>query len=407
MPSSAQRSSNTCAFAKGETEEQRTAEGKEKTGVFTGAYAINPVNGARIPIWIADYVLMGYGTGAIMAVPAHDQRDFDFARKFDLPVKVVVMPPDRVIDGDTDGTSLRRQAGRDGRQRPHHRHEHRRGWQGTAFALRQNICEAMGFGKRRVNYRIRPWLISRQRYWGTPIPSCTRPMARETLSESELPVLLPEVKDYEPGPNGESPLATIPEFVQCAERPARDRHDGDLGLLVVVLHALCRSAQRSAQIGKPEQIDYWLPVDMYVGGAEHAVLHLLYARMWTKVLYDIGAVKFIEPFKALRNQGMILSPPEEGRREGPRVLREDEQVEGQRDHARRSDCRARRGRAARLRDVHQRLYPDRAVEHAGRAGRAALAGPRVAHRAVAERGQGRAGQIAARKTCAALRIKPS
>jgi leucyl-tRNA synthetase len=294
------------AMAKGETDEQRTAEGKEKTGVFTGAYAINPVNNARIPIWIADYVLMGYGTGAIMAVPAHDQRDFLFARKFDLPVKVVVMPLDRVIDGDTmtqayeekqgvmvdSGPITGMSTGEDGK---------------ACIRAATEYCEQHGFGKRRVNYRIRPWLISRQRYWGTPIPVVHTPDGPQTVSERALPVLLPQVKDYEPGPNGESPLATIAEFVQA---PDGTRETDTMATWACSSWYYIRFADphNPAQIGNPQDIDYWLPVDMYVGGAEHAVLHLLYARMWTKVLHDIGVVKFIEPFHALRNQGMILSP---------------------------------------------------------------------------------------------------
>jgi leucyl-tRNA synthetase len=294
------------AMAKGETEEQRTAEGKEKTGIFTGAYAINPVNKERVPIWIADYVLMGYGTGAIMAVPAHDQRDFDFARKFNLPVKVVVMPPDRVIDGDTmeqayedkqgtmvdSGPITGMSTGEDGK---------------ACIRAATDYCEEMGFGKRRVNYRIRPWLISRQRYWGTPIPIVHTPDGPQTMSENELPLLLPKVKDYEPGPNGESPLASIPEFVHA---PNGERETDTMATWACSSWYYIRFADphNNAMIGRSEEIDYWLPVDMYVGGAEHAVLHLLYARMWTKVLYDIGTVKFIEPFKSLRNQGMILSP---------------------------------------------------------------------------------------------------
>ncbi|MCS6772844.1 MAG: leucine--tRNA ligase [Thermoflexales bacterium] len=294
------------AFAKGETEEQRTAADKEKTGVFTGAYAINPVNGARIPIWVADYVLMSYGTGAIMAVPAHDQRDFEFARKFNLPIKVVVQPPDRTLDPTTmerayedkngvmvdSGPLTGMSTGEDG-----------------CACIRAAIayCQQRGIGKRRVNYKIRPWLISRQRYWGTPIPIVHTPDGPVALREDELPLLLPKVKEYEPGPNGESPLESIPEFVNA---PNGRRETDTMATWACSSWYYIRFADphNDKAIGDPKEIDYWLPVDVYVGGAEHAVLHLLYSRMWTKVLYDLGVVKFFEPFRVLRNQGLILSP---------------------------------------------------------------------------------------------------
>jgi leucyl-tRNA synthetase len=294
------------AKAKTQTDEQRTAEGKEKTGMFTGAYAVNPVNNERIPIWIADYVLMGYGTGAIMAVPAHDQRDFEFARKFGLPVKAVVQPPGQTLDGATmaqayedklgtmadSGPITGMSTGEDGK---------------ACIRAATDYCEELGFGKRRVNYRIRPWLISRQRYWGTPIPIVHTSDGPVTVQESELPVLLPQVKDYEPGPNGESPLEGIATFVNA---PDGRRETDTMATWACSSWYFIRFADphNDAIIGDSKLIDYWLPVDMYVGGAEHAVLHLLYSRMWTKVLYDMGTIKFIEPFTALRNQGIILSP---------------------------------------------------------------------------------------------------
>jgi len=294
------------AQAKTETDEQRTAENKDKTGVFTGAYAINPVNHAHIPIWTADYVLMGYGTGAIMAVPAHDQRDFDFARKFGLTVKVVVQPPSETLDGVTmahayedklgtmadSGPITGMSTGEDGK---------------ACIRAATDYCQAHGFGQRRVNYRIRPWLISRQRYWGTPIPIVHTDDGPVTVSESVLPVLLPNVKDYEPGPNGESPLASIPDFVNA---PSGRRETDTMATWACSSWYFIRFADphNDHSLGDPHQITYWLPVDMYVGGAEHAVLHLLYARMWTKVLYDLGIIGFFEPFAALRNQGMVLSP---------------------------------------------------------------------------------------------------
>ncbi len=298
-----------CAAARARSEADRAAETKDKTGVFTGAYAINPVNGARIPIWVADYVLMGYGTGAIMAVPAHDQRDFDFARKYNLPIVEVVRAPGAdatstdqwtkayedkqgvmVNSGPLDGLST--------------------GVDGLA-CIRAAIAHVttLGVGKRRVNYRIRSWLISRQRYWGTPIPIVHTEDGEVAVDESELPVRLPDVSHYEPTVTGESPLAGIPSFV---ETPQGKRETDTMATWACSSWYYMRFAdpKNSAAIFDQKQLDYWLPVDMYVGGAEHAVLHLLYARMWTKVLHDCGVVKFIEPFQALRNQGMILSAVE-------------------------------------------------------------------------------------------------
>jgi leucyl-tRNA synthetase len=293
-------------MAKAETDEQRTATNREKTGVFTGAYAINPVNGERIPVWIADYVLTGYGTGAIMAVPAHDQRDFDFARKFDLPITQVVQGPSdagkptsewaaayedkdgmMVNSGPLNGMST----GEDGRNCIRAAIEH---------------VGSLGVGKRRVNYRIRAWLISRQRYWGTPIPILHTDDGEVALDESELPLRLPDVEHYEPSATGESPLANIADYV---ETPRGRRETDTMATWACSSWYYMRFADphNDTEIFKAQDLDYWLPVDMYVGGAEHAVLHLLYARMWTKVLYDMGVVRFKEPFTALRNQGLILS----------------------------------------------------------------------------------------------------
>jgi leucyl-tRNA synthetase len=295
-----------CAAAKAKNEADRTAD-KEKTGVFSGAFAINPVNGAQIPIWVADYVLMGYGTGAIMAVPAHDQRDFDFARKFDLPIIQVVKGPNdagtpttaweaayedkqgvMVNSGPLDGMST----GEDGR---------------ACIRAATAHVEKLGVGKRRVNYRIRSWLISRQRYWGTPIPIVHTADGEVAVDESALPVKLPEVAQYEPSANGESPLAAIEAFVTV---PEGRRETDTMATWACSSWYYMRFADphNDKKIFDAVALNYWLPVDMYVGGAEHAVLHLLYSRMWTKVLYDAGVVKFIEPFTALRNQGMILSP---------------------------------------------------------------------------------------------------
>jgi len=297
------------AKAKGETDESRTDESKAKTGVFTGAYALNPVNNERIPIWIADYVLMTYGTGAIMAVPAHDQRDFDFARKFGLPIVQVVAAEGgkgngiglteayqakegvMVDSGPITGTPAG-QASID-----------------AAIAF----CEEGGVGKRRVNYRIRDWLISRQRYWGTPIPIIHTADGEVTVPDSELPLRLPEVENYEPTQTGESPLATIPDYVEV-----KDSNGNIIGLRETDTMATwaCSSwyflrfpdPDNDKAAFNYDELKYWMPVDMYVGGAEHAVLHLLYSRMWTKVLFDLDFVPFTEPFMRLRNQGMILAP---------------------------------------------------------------------------------------------------
>ena len=290
------------AQARAQTEATRTAENKEKTGVFTGGYAINPVNGERIPIWIADYVLMGYGTGAIMAVPAHDQRDFEFARKFGLPVRVVVQPEGETLDGDSMPAAHEANEGLMVNSGP---------ITGTpaSESVHKAIAyvESIGAGKRRVNYKIRAWLISRQRYWGTPIPIIHTPDGEEPLDESELPLCLPDVANYESTATGESPLAGIPQFVNT---PRGRRETDTMATWACSSWYFIRFADphNDTAIGNPAEIAYWLPVDMYVGGAEHAVLHLLYSRMWTKVLHDLGHLPFIEPFKALRNQGMILSP---------------------------------------------------------------------------------------------------
>ncbi len=290
-----------------ESEIDRLAEGKEKTGVPTGGYAINPVNGERIPIWIADYVVMGYGTGAIMAVPAHDQRDFEFARKFGLPIVPVYQVPGEEVPGD----------------------------QMTAATIHQGVCvlgpftgepdapetvnkvirwlEEQGTGKGVVNYKLRDWLISRQRYWGAPIPIIHCPTCGEVpVPEDQLPVTLPEVENYQPSGTGESPLAAIPEFVETTcptcGGPARRETDTMGGFACSSWYFLrFADPHNDKQAFSREAADYWLPVDMYVGGAEHAVMHLLYARFWTKALYDAGLLSFTEPFTRLRNQGMMLT----------------------------------------------------------------------------------------------------
>ncbi len=299
------------AATKGQSEIDRTAEGREKTGVFTGAYAINPVNDERIPVWVADYVLMGYGTGAIMAVPAHDQRDFEFARRFDLPIRVVIQPtwkdaPAPPLDanqmtGAWPGEGVMVESGPfDGTS--------------TTVAVAQITAwlEATGRGKLAVNYKLRDWGISRQRYWGTPIPILHTPEGEVPVPEDQLPVRLPPVEHYEPTDSGESPLANIPEFVRVVMPDGTEgrRETDTMGTFACSSWYFLRFADpgNSEEAFDRSQAAYWLPVDMYVGGAEHAVMHLLYARFWTKVLHDLGYVPFVEPFQRLRNQGMILAP---------------------------------------------------------------------------------------------------
>jgi leucyl-tRNA synthetase len=297
-------------------EATRLSAERERTGVFTGAYAINPVNDEPVPVYIADYVLMTYGTGAIMAVPAHDERDYDFARKYGLPIRVVITPDGSVPDpnetpacytGDGVMVNSGEFSGLPNRE----------GMQRLA-----EWFEARGIGERKVNYRLRDWLISRQRYWGAPIPIVHCPACGEVpVPEDQLPVLLPDVEAYQPSGTGESPLANIPEFVnttcpQCGQ-PARRETDTMGGFACSSWYFLrfC-DPHNDAEPFAQDKVRYWMPVDYYVGGAEHAVMHLLYARFWTKVGYDAGFVPVKEPFYRLRNQGMVLAltpyrPPRE------------------------------------------------------------------------------------------------
>lgn len=294
------------AFAETKSDVERTEEGKDKSGVFTGSFATNPVNGEQIPIWVADYVLMGYGTGAIMAVPAHDQRDFEFARKFGLPIRVVIQPESETLDADTMKEAF-----------PHEGVMVNSGpFDGTAADVAVEKVTAWleenGLGKKRINYKLRDWGISRQRYWGTPIPIIHTAEGEVAIDESALPVRLPNVDSYEPTATGESPLATIPEFVNVTlpdGKPGR-RETDTLGTFACSSWYFMRFADSHNEKAafEKKEVDYWLPVDTYVGGAEHAVMHLLYARFWTKALYDLGIIGFIEPFQRLRNQGMILAP---------------------------------------------------------------------------------------------------
>ncbi len=282
----------------------RTDLAQEKTGVFTGEYAINPVKGEKIPIWISDYVLISYGTGAIMAVPGHDQRDWEFAKKFNLPIIEVVKGGDITKEAYVGDGILVNSPLIDGLAVPDAKKKITR-W-----------LEEKKLGKFAINYKLRDWIFSRQRYWGEPIPvrhiqNQDGTAEVQPLEESELPLLLPDVKSYEPTGTGESPLANIPSWIEHSDpktgRPAL-RETNTMpqwaGSCWYYLRFLDPNNQERGW--DPEKERYWMPVDLYVGGAEHAVLHLLYARFWHKVLYDLGFVSTREPFKRLIHQGLIL-----------------------------------------------------------------------------------------------------
>lgn len=279
---------------------ERTDLAKEKTGVFTGAYAINPVNGKKVPIWIADYVLAGYGTGAIMAVPGHDQRDWEFATKYNLPIIEVVEGGDLSKEAYTgDGI--------------HINSEFLNGLNNEQ-AIKKMIewLEENGKGRAKVTYKLRDWLFSRQRYWGEPIPILhLEDGTMKPLDESDLPLLLPDVDEIHPSGTGESPLANVEEWVNTVDpetgmKARRETNTMPQWAGSCWYYIRFIDPHNKEQLVDPELAKKWLPVDLYIGGAEHAVLHLLYARFWHKVLYDIGVVPTKEPFQKLVNQGMIL-----------------------------------------------------------------------------------------------------
>ncbi|QIL46062.1 leucine--tRNA ligase [Vagococcus coleopterorum] len=278
----------------------RTDLAKEKTGVFTGAYAINPANGKEMPIWIADYVLSTYGTGAIMAVPAHDPRDYDFAKEFDLQIVPVVAGgnvAEEAYEGDGEHINSEFLNGMD---KP------------TAISEMLTWLETKGCGKKEISFRLRDWLFSRQRYWGEPIPVIHwEDGTTTTVPESELPLVLPVTTDIKPSGTGESPLANIDEWVNVVDPDTglKGRRETNTmpqwaGSSWYYLRYI--DPNNTEMLADPEKLNQWLPVDMYIGGAEHAVLHLLYARFWHKFLYDLGVVPTKEPFQKLYNQGMIL-----------------------------------------------------------------------------------------------------
>ncbi|MCX6301491.1 MAG: leucine--tRNA ligase [Bacteroidia bacterium] len=294
----------------------RTDLAKEKTGVFTGRYAINPVNHKKIPIWVADYVLTGYGTGAIMAVPAHDTRDFEFAEKFNLPI-VCIQDPD-VSDPDQKKKIV---AGKecwteDGKYI--NSSDKSTGIDINGLSKEAGITkittwlESKSIGKAKINYKLRDWLFSRQRYWGEPFPVIHWEDGEITvLDEKELPLLLPDLEKYLPGETGESPLANATEWLSVTDKSGRKgrRETNTMpqwaGSCWYYLRFIDPSSKH--QIFDPAKERYWMPVDLYIGGAEHAVLHLLYSRFWHKVLFDLGIVSTDEPYTRLFNQGMILA----------------------------------------------------------------------------------------------------
>ena len=282
---------------------ERTDLAKDKTGVFTGAYAVNPVNGREIPVWISDYILISYGTGAIMAVPAHDERDWEFAKKFALPIVQVVSESGEasemtevftregiaVNSGEFDGLPTQE--------------------------FKKKIIEwlsAKGIGEKAVNYKLRDWVFSRQRYWGEPIPlvHCEK-CGIVPVPYEDLPLTLPEVESYTPTGTGESPLAAIGSWVNtecpvCGGPGKRETNTMPQWAGSCWYYLRYLDPNNDEIFASREKMEYWMPVDLYVGGAEHAVLHLLYSRFWHKVLFDLGFVTTDEPFARLVNQGMIL-----------------------------------------------------------------------------------------------------
>ncbi|WP_096436268.1 leucine--tRNA ligase [Alteribacter populi] len=279
---------------------ERTELTKEKTGVFTGAYAVHPVSGEKLPIWIADYVLASYGSGAIMAVPAHDERDYEFAKTFDLPIREVV----------SGGNVEEEPYTGDG---PHVNSDFLDGLENDKAIVKMiEWLEGNEKGEKKVTFRLRDWLFSRQRYWGEPIPIIHfEDGTMKAVPEEELPLVLPEMDEFKPSGTGESPLANAEDwlYVTDPETGKKGRRETNTmpqwaGSCWYYLRYI--DPHNAEQLADPEKLEHWLPVDTYIGGAEHAVLHLLYARFWHKFLYDIGVVPTKEPFQKLFNQGMIL-----------------------------------------------------------------------------------------------------
>ena len=288
---------------------ERTDLNKDKTGVFTGAYAINPVNGEKVELWIADYVLVSYGTGAVMAVPAHDERDYEFATKFNLPIKAVIEDNGEVVvpfygDGKHINSDFINGLNNE-----------------EAIAKVIEFLEENKVGRSKVTYKLRDWLFSRQRYWGEPIPIIHwEDGTMTTVPDSELPLLLPETDNIKPSGTGESPLANIEEWLNVVDPETGKKGKRETNTMPqwagsCWYYLRYIDPHNDEMFADPEKLKYWLPVDVYIGGAEHAVLHLLYARFWHKVLYDLDLVPSREPFQKLFNQGMILAEGKDGRPE--------------------------------------------------------------------------------------------
>ena len=288
---------------------ERTDLNKDKTGVFTGAYAINPVNGEKVELWIADYVLASYGTGAVMAVPAHDERDYEFATKFNLPIKAVIEDNGEVVvpfygDGKHINSDFINGLNNE-----------------EAIAKVIEFLEENKVGRSKVTYKLRDWLFSRQRYWGEPIPIIHwEDGTMTTVPDSELPLLLPETDNIKPSGTGESPLVNIEEWLNVVDPETGKKGKRETNTMPqwagsCWYYLRYIDPHNDEMFADPEKLKYWLPVDVYIGGAEHAVLHLLYARFWHKVLYDLGLVPSREPFQKLFNQGMILAEGKDGRPE--------------------------------------------------------------------------------------------
>jgi len=295
------------ALSKSELE--RKEEGRLKTGAFTGFYVVNPLNGRKLPIWVSDFVLAGFGTGAVVGVPGHDMRDFEFAKEFNLPVERVVIGADGDESSITKPDQVQESTGKMINSGPLDGLDIH-----DAIEKMKDLMEEKGMGTRTHSYSIRDWLISRQRYWGAPIPMvhCEK-CGVQPVPEDQLPVVLPKIDSYEPSGDGRSPLARVPEFVNttcpnCGGQAERETDTMDGFACSSWYFLRFADPHNNEKSFSDEKVKYWLPVDDYIGGAEHAVMHLLYARMWTKVMFDEGLIEFNEPFKRLRNHGMILAP---------------------------------------------------------------------------------------------------
>ncbi|MFC1908244.1 leucine--tRNA ligase, partial [Chloroflexota bacterium] len=305
-----------------QTEIERLSTEKEKDGVFIGAYAINRLNGKKVPVWIADYVLMTYGTGAVMGVPAHDERDFAFAKKYNLPIKVVITPP------EWHGEELEEayiEPGTMVNSGQFNRLSSEKGIEAVS-----DLLEKTGHGERTTNYKLRDWLISRQRYWGAPIPMIYCPKCGVVpIPEQDLPVLLPEDAEFKP--TGESPLKSCEQFVnttcpQCTTPAKRETDTMDTFMCSSWYFLRYASPNYDTAPFDADKMKYWLPIDLYTGGAEHAVMHLFYARFFIKALRDMGLVDFDEPFTRLFNQGVIIAEKQKMSKSRGNVVTPDEYV---------------------------------------------------------------------------------